>query len=124
MFGQRGIRSILAHTLSTERSWRSGWRGQGRPAALDEDDFPTVAALAARWRDDETAMRAYLDSLTDADLSGKFHDFTLWHCLAHVVNHGTQHRSEVAMLLTGFGHSPGDLDLVFFVRDRATPGRT
>jgi uncharacterized damage-inducible protein DinB len=35
-----------------------------------------------------------------------------WLVLAHVVNHGTQHRSEVARYLTECGHSPGELDLL------------
>ena len=42
----------------------------------------------------------------------------LWKMMAHVVNHGTQHRSEAAALLTDFGCSPGDVDMIYFLDEK------
>jgi uncharacterized damage-inducible protein DinB len=72
-------------------------------------------------------MRAYLTALTDEALGqtvkykttkGVPFENVLWHLLAHVVNHGTQFRSEAGVALTGYVQSPGDLDMLAFFREK------
>ena len=128
-----GLRGTQVHTLDAEQGWRMFFQGQswaGIPE-LKETDLPTRELLQARWRDEEAAMRTYLAGLSDDDLNGHLYytadngekrDRVLWHCLVHVVNHGTQHRSEAAALLTGFGCSPGDLDFTVFMNQYKSPG--
>ncbi len=123
-----GLRGTLLHILDTEYGWRSLCQHNTLTPDLAEEEFPTLDHLAARWRDEENAMRAYLASLTDAALDGpvRYETHTglkrervLWHCLLHVVNHGTQHRAEAADLLTHFGASPGDVDFTLFLSERS-----
>jgi uncharacterized damage-inducible protein DinB len=126
-FPHGGVRGTLTHALSAESGWRARLQGGGPYRPLPEDTFPTVAALAAAWRADEAAMRAYLATLSDDGLSGSLrftrsngdtHTSIIWHLLVHVVNHGTQHRAEAAAQLTDYGHSPGDLDLFICLLER------
>jgi uncharacterized damage-inducible protein DinB len=39
----------------------------------------------------------------------------LWQAMAHLVNHGTQHKTEAAAMLTDFGQSPGDIDMILYL---------
>ncbi len=126
-FVESGLRAILLHSLGAEWIWRQRWEGNSPTVLFDESNFPTIADLQARWHEEERAMRAYLATLRDDDLlrpisyqttRGVPYTNTLWHLLLHLVNHGTQHRSEAAMILTELGHSPGDLDLLVFVREK------
>ncbi len=122
------LQATLVHTLDAELSWRLLLQRQPLPTELKPADFPTVAALRQRWREEEQAWREYLGSLRDEDVTSIVRYFVeeldvwrervLWHCLYHVVNHGMQHRAEAANLLTIYGHSPSDLDFTRFLNER------
>lgn len=120
------LRGALVHVLAAETVWRLRCQAGISPAALPaENEFPSLEAMRARWAEEESAMRSFLASLTDERLTQKIQYKTtkgapfenvLWHLLAHVVNHGTQFRSEAAIALTAYGQSPGDLDMLMFFR--------
>jgi len=123
------LRGTLVHTLDSECAWRMLCQHQTLAyfRAMEEDAFPTVDVVAQRWGEEEHAMREYLAHLTDDDLTeyiryttpeGDKRERVMWHCLLHVVNHGTQHRSEAAAILTEYGHSPGDLDFTAFLNEQ------
>ena len=44
--------------------------------------------------------------------------YPLWQQMIHLVNHTTQHRSEVAAVLTRLGRSPGWLDFLLYVDEQ------
>jgi len=127
-FPHGGLRGTLVHALFAEWLWRMRWQGTPPDSGyrLRPADFPTFAALHARWTEEENHLMEFVATLNDQKLQAEF-DYTsteggrhrrrLWEALAHVVNHGTQHRSEVAALLTEMGHSPGDLDLIVFLNE-------
>ncbi|HEX9387678.1 MAG TPA: DinB family protein [Anaerolineales bacterium] len=124
------LRGTLGHTLDSECAWRMLLQHNTLDYfdAMQEEGFPTFDTLEQRWKEEELSMRDYLVHLTDADLTsiiryttdeGEERERVLWHCLLHVVNHGTHHRSEAAAILTDYGHSPGELDFTAFLNEQA-----
>ncbi|MBI3538153.1 MAG: DinB family protein, partial [Chloroflexi bacterium] len=122
------VRGTLVHTLAAEWVWLTRWHGESPAALLKEELFPTLAALRARWSEEENKMRAFIARLSQKDLArviaykntrGEPFAYPLWQMLAHVVNHGTQHRAEAAAMLTDFGFSPGNIDLLVYMDELA-----
>jgi uncharacterized damage-inducible protein DinB len=135
--GWGGLRPTMVHMLDS--MWQDRITLQGyytEPLAdeaaydateLHEDAFPTLAALQERWTTEQREMRAYLDTLTEETLNGTIRyvipgvvrDRVVWHFLLAALLHTMQHRSEAAVLLTGYGQSPGDFELTEFLNERA-----
>lgn len=122
------LRAVFAHTIGAEEIWRRRWEGEAPTGFLSPADLPTVEAITARWEDEQRRWQAHLAHLADETLLGTlsyknlsgapFHN-PLWQTIVHLANHGTQHRSEIAAMLTALGRSPGDLDMIVYFRSLA-----
>jgi uncharacterized damage-inducible protein DinB len=112
--------ATLRHLVDVDWSWRQFCIGNdiGQTYVWDHgfvlDDLPSIHSFSL---EEDGRLREYVGSLDAAALAESLavgEDFAAprWLILAHVVNHGTQHRSELARYLTECGHSPGELDLL------------
>jgi uncharacterized damage-inducible protein DinB len=111
----------LRHMVDVDWSWRQFCITHApiRDFLWDKVPMTNFTELYAAWKQDSEELQAYVQGLDDAGLeteivlnAEKGEIVPVWQVLAHVVNHGTQHRAEIARYLTVCGHSPGDLDLL------------
>jgi uncharacterized damage-inducible protein DinB len=125
-FPHGGLGGTLVHTLFGEWIWRMRWQGSAPNVRWKPEDFPTFRSLKTRWLEEEILLMEFVDGLTQKRLKAEFdyistegraHRRVVWEAMAHLVTHGTQHRSEAAAKLTDMGHSPGDIDLIVFLNE-------
>jgi uncharacterized damage-inducible protein DinB len=117
--GDRGLGSILVHALGAHQRWRLAFEGSDESPEPEEEPLPSAADLVARWRTELAETDRFLGEVTPGFLAHVREGITVAVMLQHLAHHGTQHRSEVAVLLTQAGRSPGELDLIFFAEDVA-----
>jgi uncharacterized damage-inducible protein DinB len=122
--GGRGIGEILVHQFGASMRWRIALQSQGDEEGPEPEREPLVTStdLGGRWEAEWAIQDSWLPTLADEYLAYVHEGVPIWQMLAHVVNHGTQHRSEAALLLTAAGRSPGELDLIDDAEGLARPG--
>jgi uncharacterized damage-inducible protein DinB len=124
--GYQSIHATLVHLVSADLRWFARWRNEALPPMLTPADLPTLDALRARWTPHWGERRGWIAGLTDAQLTEPIRftgargevTFPRWQGMLQCANHGTQHRSEIAAMLTDLGQSPGDLDYILFCQPR------
>ena len=124
------IRDTLVHVFSAEWVWLARWKGISPTAHRTVAEFPDPASLDAVWREHERELHAFVETLSERDLSEpiayKALDGTpgrqpLWPMLQHVVNHATYHRGQVTTMLRQLKRDPpASTDLIAFYRMRDT----
>jgi uncharacterized damage-inducible protein DinB len=126
-FPYGNLLGTLEHILNSEYVWRTicthnRFMGQ----LVGQENLGSLDAISNVWHAEEQAMRAFLNSLSDSDLDktisyasddgdGPVRERVLWHCLVHVVNHGTQHRTQCAAMLKDMGQPVGSTDFTYFL---------
>lgn len=121
----RDLRATLVHELDVEWSWRLKIQGRDDEdeGELRPEQFADVAAVRARWAVDEAEMRAWLGTLTDADLDEPIgpsingHRLLRFHYLMHILTHAAQQQADAATILSQHGQSPGELGFLQFLKE-------
>lgn len=123
--GYGSIHDTLAHMAVSEWMWQERIEGRSPLTLPTGDDFADLAALRAWWDTAHVRSMTYLRGIDPAELrraiqyqntEGRQFTRQVWHALLHVPNHQTEHRSQVAALLTRHGVAAPPTDLVVFLR--------
>jgi uncharacterized damage-inducible protein DinB len=120
------VRGSLIHIVRVQEWWLSVLNGN--PQRPSEPDATMPLAQVQEWFDrSHQGLGAYAAGLTARQLDSQVSAFNpwekreyhwaSWQLLAHLMNHSSHHRAEAGLMLESLGHSPGDLDLVFFLRE-------
>jgi uncharacterized damage-inducible protein DinB len=116
---EQGLGEILVHHLGASQRWRNAFQGSSDRPRPELEPLMATVELRERWEAEWEVVDAWLPTITDGFVAHLYERVPVWQMLVHVVNHGTQHRSEAAALLTAEGRSPGELDLFDFAEAQA-----
>jgi uncharacterized damage-inducible protein DinB len=130
-YSRGALREQCMHIMGVEFWWPHFLR-TGELRFLDEADYPTRAAIRARWDEIERDVTAYVTALTSHELERDVRPdvwdaedapIKLWQALLQVANHSTDHRAQVLAGLKTLGAPTFEqdyLNYIFALRDAAS----
>lgn len=124
-YSHGSVHNQVVHTMSAESVWLERLKGTSPRHLFKPSDYPSRHAIRRKWDEIESDFRAYLQSLTEDQLSqnisyqqtsGEPEIEPLWAMLVHVVNHGTDHRAQTLAVMGTLGGPTVEQDLIIYLR--------
>lgn len=123
MAGAMSARTILLHMYRFEAGWLARLSGDEPPPP---EEFADLASLRSAWEPVRQGWRDYVAGLSDEQLEESFtvsfgvESFSpaRHQAISQFVQHQGQHRSELAVIASTFGRSPGEFDWWDYLANR------
>lgn len=116
---------LMPHNQIARRIWLLRLRGESYPPIADWFPVLSAAETSALCTEVDRGWAAYLDGLTDSDLSrsidykaadGSGYRSVIDDVIIHVFNHSTYHRGQIARFVTECGGKRALSDYIGFAR--------
>lgn len=121
LVGKEDLHSLMSHIINIHGVWLARIEGKQAPyrpwelhspgdmGGIDQEHLEWTQKILEREEIDRPV--SYRDKV------GKTHYERLPDVLFHIVDHGTHHRAQIAMLLRRYGYEPPELDYLVWSRE-------
>lgn len=125
--GYGDLLETMLHIYDAQKAWFDRARTGASGPSEEIENFPDVAAVRTVWEQLDREMEEWIGSLADSDLLepvdyrsyyGSRGSYNRRDMMLHQAFHSHQHRSELALILSRLGYSPGEIDFIDYVLDR------
>lgn len=124
-FFWHSLHGLAVHSFGADWVWLQRCRGVSPSALPAQESVTDLADLCRQWDPLRAEFRSFVAGLTDEqlvaefrynDTAGRPYQFNLDDLLRHVMNHATEHRSQMTPILFQLGHPTEQLDYLYFAR--------
>jgi len=123
----KSILETIVHVMAAQHAWLLRLEGHSPTRLVDSSDYPDLDSLSIEWARVHKAWAAFVASginpdrlITYKTTNGVEYTHPLGLLVWHMVNHSTEHRGQLAAMCTAAGHSPGDIDLLYYLRHKSS----
>jgi len=123
----KSILETIVHLMAAQKAWLLRLEGNSPTRLVDSTDYPDLDSLAVEWTRVHQAWVTFVANEIDPErlvtyktTTGVEYTHPLGLLVWHMVNHSTEHRAQLAAMTTAAGHSPGDIDLLYYLRHKSS----